>query len=103
MTLLPAVRRQIDLAATQRAGARRPGSLVASLVRRPQVSLGAAAAVCAASLTLLFASPMTGQPGSGRATATPPSADGILALATQSRSGAAADLSWDSGLSETIP
>lgn len=102
MTLLPSVRRQIDLAATKRASAR-PGSRVASLARQPQISLGAAAAVCAASLTLLFASPMAGQPGSGRATATLPSTAGTSAPVARAASQAATDLPWGFGLSETIP
>ena len=102
MTLLPAVRAQIEVAATRRVNAPRSASPLAAIARSRRFTASAAAAACAASLVLLLGSPSAPQPRSARAPDAPPAA-AALTPAAPARMLATDDLHWTLGLSETIP
>lgn len=102
MTLLPAVREQIEIAAARRVQARRGRRIGASLAGRPQISLGAVAAL-AASLALILGSWTAGHPRSERAFVAPPGAAEVFTPATPALLQAATDFRWTPRGSETIP
>ena len=103
MTLLPAVREQIDVAARERVRVRASAPTRPLIPQWARISLGAAAAVLAVSLALLFASWTGPQPRSETASVTPLGTVELVAPATSARPQAANELQWQLGLSETIP
>ena len=103
MTLLPVVREQIGAAAARRARARGRGPILAALARRPQISLGAAAALLAATLALVCGSWTARDPRGGRAPATSLGVAEVFTPATPAHLRAASGLHWDLRLSETVP